>query len=89
MLCFAKEAYTILKSDFFVQPFLSLIYPFLFELFRLKDDGKTENAAKTGVVETTEKPTMYTYPGNDNIKFWDLPGIGMSLNKCTNCCVMA
>ena len=51
-------------------------YFFIFyDLTRLKDDNK--NAAKTGVTETTRKVAVYPHPTNKNIKFWDLPGIGM------------
>jgi small GTP-binding protein len=30
--------------------------------------------AQTGVKETTMEPTMYTFPGRDNVRLWDLPG---------------
>ena len=32
--------------------------------------------AKTGVRQTTGKPTAYRHPDNDRIVFWDLPGYG-------------
>ncbi|KAG7492467.1 hypothetical protein MATL_G00014720 [Megalops atlanticus] len=35
-----------------------------------------EGSAPTGVVETTTKPTEYPYPKYQNVKLWDLPGIG-------------
>ncbi|KAM9253136.1 LOW QUALITY PROTEIN: interferon-gamma-inducible GTPase 10-like [Dugong dugon] len=35
-----------------------------------------ENAAPTGVVETTKKPISYEHPRFPNVKLWDLPGIG-------------
>uniref|UniRef100_A0A8C4XDV1 Immunity related GTPase cinema n=1 Tax=Erpetoichthys calabaricus TaxID=27687 RepID=A0A8C4XDV1_ERPCA len=35
-----------------------------------------ENAAKTGVTETTKEPTMYSYPKYPNVRLWDFPGIG-------------
>uniref|UniRef100_A0A8C6U002 IRG-type G domain-containing protein n=1 Tax=Neogobius melanostomus TaxID=47308 RepID=A0A8C6U002_9GOBI len=38
--------------------------------------NKTEGAAKTGVNETTTERTEYIHPKNDNIRIWDLPGIG-------------
>ncbi|XP_055057559.2 interferon-inducible GTPase 5-like [Misgurnus anguillicaudatus] len=40
----------------------------------LSDDD--EDAAPTGVTETTMEPTMYEHPGMQNVKIWDLPGIG-------------
>nr|XP_055057645.1 interferon-inducible GTPase 5-like [Misgurnus anguillicaudatus] len=40
----------------------------------LSDDD--EDAAPTGVTETTTEPTMYEHPGMKNVKIWDLPGIG-------------
>ena len=42
--------------------------------FRIPDDHKL--AAKTGITETTSIPTCYEHPANQNILFWDLPGIG-------------
>uniref|UniRef100_A0A8C6WW92 IRG-type G domain-containing protein n=1 Tax=Neogobius melanostomus TaxID=47308 RepID=A0A8C6WW92_9GOBI len=38
--------------------------------------NRTEGAAKTGVNETTTERTEYIHPKNDNIRIWDLPGIG-------------
>ncbi|XP_051763063.1 interferon-inducible GTPase 5-like [Ctenopharyngodon idella] len=41
--------------------------------------GLGENAAgaaPTGVTETTMEVTMYEHPGMQNVKIWDLPGIG-------------
>ncbi|KAK7167018.1 hypothetical protein R3I94_001425 [Phoxinus phoxinus] len=35
-----------------------------------------EDSAKTGVVETTMKPEVYLNPEYNNVKVWDLPGIG-------------
>ena len=43
-----------------------------FDLTRVK-------VAKTGVKETTKRPSKYACPTNKNIEFWDLPGIGVSL----------
>ncbi|XP_073714224.1 interferon-gamma-inducible GTPase 10-like [Misgurnus anguillicaudatus] len=40
----------------------------------LRDEDK--DAAPTGVTETTMEPTMYEHPGMQNVKIWDLPGIG-------------
>ncbi|XP_046843716.1 T-cell-specific guanine nucleotide triphosphate-binding protein 2-like [Xenia sp. Carnegie-2017] len=38
--------------------------------------GKGKRAAPVGVTETTRKATKYSHPNNENIVFWDLPGIG-------------
>uniref|UniRef100_A0A671KNZ6 IRG-type G domain-containing protein n=1 Tax=Sinocyclocheilus anshuiensis TaxID=1608454 RepID=A0A671KNZ6_9TELE len=35
-----------------------------------------EGSAKIDVVETTIKPEVYPHPNYDNVKVWDLPGIG-------------
>uniref|UniRef100_A0ACB8FRV6 Uncharacterized protein n=1 Tax=Sphaerodactylus townsendi TaxID=933632 RepID=A0ACB8FRV6_9SAUR len=35
-----------------------------------------EEAAATGVTETTAQSTPYSYPGYPNVILWDLPGIG-------------
>ncbi|XP_065133190.1 interferon-inducible GTPase 5-like [Paramisgurnus dabryanus] len=35
-----------------------------------------EDAAPTGVTETTMECTKYEYPGQKHVKIWDLPGIG-------------
>jgi len=35
-----------------------------------------EGSAKTGVVETTMEPEVYLHPKYNNVKVWDLPGIG-------------
>ncbi|XP_065138324.1 interferon-inducible GTPase 5-like [Paramisgurnus dabryanus] len=35
-----------------------------------------EGSAKTGVVETTMKTEVYHHPKYENVKVWDLPGIG-------------
>ncbi|XP_051980561.1 interferon-inducible GTPase 5-like [Xyrauchen texanus] len=40
----------------------------------LEDD--VEDAAETGEVETTKEPKAYKHPKYENVKFWDLPGIG-------------
>eukprot|EP00435_Cladocopium_sp_Y103_P073455 s37_g43.t1 len=32
--------------------------------------------APTGVKETTLRPMMYTFPGIDKVRLWDLPGAG-------------
>ncbi|XP_072534900.1 uncharacterized protein irgq1 isoform X2 [Salminus brasiliensis] len=39
-------------------------------------DNDDENAAPTGVVETTMKPAVYEYPNNPHVRLWDLPGMG-------------
>ncbi|CAJ0931632.1 unnamed protein product [Ranitomeya imitator] len=39
-------------------------------------DDEEEGSAKTGVVETTMKPTPYNHPQYPDVIFWDLPGIG-------------
>lgn len=39
-------------------------------------DDEEVDSARTGVVETTRKPTPYTHPQFPNVKVWDLPGIG-------------
>ncbi|XP_073511904.1 interferon-inducible GTPase 5-like [Phyllobates terribilis] len=39
-------------------------------------DDEEEGSAKTGVVETTMKPTPYVHPQYPNVTVWDLPGIG-------------
>ncbi|KAI4871211.1 hypothetical protein NFI96_003478 [Prochilodus magdalenae] len=39
-------------------------------------DHDDEEAAPTGVVETTIIPAMYQYPYNPNLRLWDLPGMG-------------
>ncbi|KAM4015288.1 LOW QUALITY PROTEIN: uncharacterized protein ACNLHF_001941 [Anomaloglossus baeobatrachus] len=39
-------------------------------------DDEEEGSAKTGVVETTGKPTPYNHPQYPNVTVWDLPGIG-------------
>ncbi|XP_060593492.1 interferon-gamma-inducible GTPase 10-like [Ruditapes philippinarum] len=35
-----------------------------------------ENAAEEGVKETTKKKTSYSFPGNDQIELYDIPGVG-------------
>ncbi|XP_073787645.1 interferon-inducible GTPase 5-like isoform X3 [Danio rerio] len=40
----------------------------------LGDEDK--GSAKTGVVETTLEPEVYHHPKYNNVKVWDLPGIG-------------
>nr|XP_055074876.1 interferon-inducible GTPase 5-like [Misgurnus anguillicaudatus] len=35
-----------------------------------------EDSAETGAVETTMQPTVYYHPKYQNVKLWDLPGIG-------------
>lgn len=39
-------------------------------------DDEEEGSARTGVVETTAKPTPYPHPLYPNVTVWDLPGIG-------------
>lgn len=39
-------------------------------------DDEEEGSARTGVVETTAKPTPYPHPQYPNVTVWDLPGIG-------------
>uniref|UniRef100_H3A8X5 IRG-type G domain-containing protein n=1 Tax=Latimeria chalumnae TaxID=7897 RepID=H3A8X5_LATCH len=39
-------------------------------------DDEEEGAAKTGVTETTKKPTNYPHPKHPSVNLWDLPGIG-------------
>lgn len=39
-------------------------------------DDEEEGSARTGVVETTTKPTPYPHPQYPNVTVWDLPGIG-------------
>ncbi|KAL0172040.1 hypothetical protein M9458_032351 [Cirrhinus mrigala] len=39
-------------------------------------DEDDDEAARTGVTETTMEPIMYEHPGMPNVKLWDLPGIG-------------
>ncbi|XP_060593493.1 interferon-gamma-inducible GTPase 10-like [Ruditapes philippinarum] len=34
------------------------------------------NAAKEGVKETTTRKTSYSFPGNDQIELYDIPGVG-------------
>lgn len=38
--------------------------------------SSSEGAAKVGVIETTLEPKRYLHPNNENIEFWDLPGVG-------------
>uniref|UniRef100_A0A3Q0RP46 Immunity related GTPase cinema n=1 Tax=Amphilophus citrinellus TaxID=61819 RepID=A0A3Q0RP46_AMPCI len=39
-------------------------------------DNRDEQAAPTGIVETTMEITQYPHPNYPNVLFWDLPGIG-------------
>lgn len=39
-------------------------------------DHDAKEAAPTGVVETTMKPTLYQYPNCPHARLWDLPGMG-------------
>ena len=50
-------------------------FSFFIDLTRLKDDD--EGAANTGPTQTTAEVADYPHPTNKNIKFIDLPGIGM------------
>lgn len=47
---------------------------FINALRGVRDDD--DDAAPTGVTETTMEVTMYEHPGMQNVKIWDLPGIG-------------
>ncbi|XP_017538197.1 interferon-inducible GTPase 5-like [Pygocentrus nattereri] len=47
------------------------------------DDGDND-AAETGVTETTTEPTSYKHPSMENVEFWDLPGIGSPNFKAKN-----
>ncbi|XP_074548532.1 interferon-inducible GTPase 5-like [Halichoeres trimaculatus] len=40
------------------------------------DDDDEEEAARTGVVETTEVSRAYPHPCFSNVTLWDLPGVG-------------
>ncbi|XP_074548599.1 interferon-inducible GTPase 5-like [Halichoeres trimaculatus] len=40
------------------------------------DDDDDEEAAPTGVIETTKEATPYLHPNFTNVKLWDLPGVG-------------
>lgn len=44
-------------------------------------DNADEEAAPTGVVETTMDPKEYSVPKNPNILIWDLPGVGTTKYK--------
>ncbi|CAJ1074112.1 interferon-inducible GTPase 5-like [Xyrichtys novacula] len=39
-------------------------------------DDDEEEAAKTGLIETTMEIAPYPHPNHPNVKFWDLPGVG-------------
>ena len=39
-------------------------------------DGDEPNAALVDVVEATRIPTPYKHPKNEQLEFWDLPGVG-------------
>ncbi|XP_073678308.1 interferon-inducible GTPase 5-like [Garra rufa] len=39
-------------------------------------EDEEEGSATTGVVETTFEPEVYLHPKYNNVKVWDLPGIG-------------
>lgn len=43
-----------------------------------------EEAAPTGVVETTMTPTMYQHPKYPDVRLWDLPGLGTPLSASLN-----
>ena len=39
-------------------------------------DADDEGSAAVGVTETTMEPKSYPHPQNDNLIYWDLPGVG-------------
>ncbi len=39
-------------------------------------EDEEEGSAQTGPVETTMEPEVYLHPKYNNVKVWDLPGIG-------------